>query len=109
MPGETLTMLTIKADGTLSESQVKPNDLTAMQAAVGGYIESVPYWDSFLHNGQPRRCWAICNEEGKIQGLPDNLIATTLWFQNVPSMKGRDILVGDVALIYGDAELMGEL
>lgn len=94
-----LTMLTIKATGDLVESQVRPDDLAAMQAAVGGYIESVPYWDHFDHNGTATRCWAICNKEGKNNDLPVNLVATALWFRACPQMAGRDVLVGDVALM----------
>lgn len=104
-----LNMLTIKATGELVESQVAPSDLKAMQGAVGGYIESVPYWDRFQHKGAETPCWAICNGEGKIDGLPVNLVATALWWSACPQMKGVDSLAGDVALIYGDAALMAEL
>lgn len=40
------------------------NNLAALQKAVGGYIETV----TFAEN-----CCIICNEEGRLQGLPYNL------------------------------------
>ena len=39
-----------------------PNTLEAMQQIVGGYIESVSFQDAAI----------ICNEEGKLLGLPYN-------------------------------------
>ena len=45
--------------------QVKeiPNDLASLQAAVGGLIECI---------GFPNGCVAVCNEEGKINGMLPN-------------------------------------
>ena len=40
------------------------NNLSALQAAVGGYIET----DTLAED-----CCIICNEEGRLQGLPYNL------------------------------------
>lgn len=40
------------------------NNLTALQEAVGGYIETVTL---------ARDCCIICNEEGRLQGLPYNM------------------------------------
>ncbi len=40
-----------------------PNTLEAMQAEVGGYIETVTV---------DRTCCIVCNEEGRIKGLPYN-------------------------------------
>ena len=40
------------------------NNLSALQAAVGGYIETVTLAED---------CCIICNEEGRLQGLPYNL------------------------------------
>jgi hypothetical protein len=39
------------------------------------------------------------NEEGKVRQLPVNRRATCLWWLLHPEMRGRDILVGDVALV----------
>ena len=40
------------------------NSLSALQEAVGGYIETVTL---------AKDCCIICNEEGRLQGLPYNL------------------------------------
>ena len=40
------------------------NNLAALQEAVGGYIETVTL---------AKDCCIICNEEGRLQGLPYNL------------------------------------
>ncbi len=40
------------------------NSLSALQEAVGGYIETVTFAED---------CCIICNEEGRLQGLPYNL------------------------------------
>lgn len=40
------------------------NSLSELQEAVGGYIETVTFAED---------CCIICNEEGRLQGLPYNL------------------------------------
>ncbi len=40
------------------------NSLSALQQAVGGYIETLTFAED---------CCIICNEEGRLQGLPYNL------------------------------------
>jgi hypothetical protein len=80
-----------------------PPELKFLNAAVGGPIESVPYFSRY---GQ-HACWAICNEEGKSRGKPLNQRADVLWhnqFRNNP-----DHLVGDVAVLYGDEDFMSSL
>lgn len=39
------------------------NDLDSLQAEVGGLIECIPF---------PNGCVVVCNEEGKINGMPPN-------------------------------------
>lgn len=39
------------------------NDLTSLQAEVGGLIECISF---------PNGCVAVCNEEGKLNGMPPN-------------------------------------
>jgi len=39
------------------------NDLASLQAEVGGLIECISF---------PNGCVAVCNEEGKINGMPPN-------------------------------------
>lgn len=48
--------------GKAPEAVTIPNTLEAMQQMVGGYIEVIPLDDVCL----------VCNEEGKLMGLPGN-------------------------------------
>jgi hypothetical protein len=59
--------------------------LKELQAFVGGYIQMLPV------PGTNRMM--VINEEGKLEGLPDNLLATAL-MQSV--LRPGDFIVGDV-------------
>lgn len=103
-----------------------PN-LTFLQKAVGGFIEPVPSFTSIARDGAVVDCIAFCNEEGKLQRLEVNRNATRLWDEALRRIKtdrgapayptgltGRDgkpvdLLVGNVCVIVGDAELLGAL
>lgn len=79
----------IKTDGT--QVAVAPGHgdkftLEELQDFVGGYIE-LAYKDEDM--------LIICNEEGKLHGLPINVVATTLWHEKASWSYG-DYLVGDV-------------
>lgn len=82
-------------------SDKKPT-LAEVQGLVGGYIEFA-YVDD---NTQ-----IICNEDGKLLGLPINQEATNLWnnklnkFHNNPNFKNSDYLVGDVVILKDRALL----
>ena len=52
-----------KAPGCQPEPRDIPNTLEELQAAVGGYIETVTIASDVV---------IICNEEGRLQGLPHN-------------------------------------
>ena len=52
-----------KAPGCVPEPRDIPHTLEELQAAVGGYIETVTFASDAV---------AICNEEGRLQGLPHN-------------------------------------
>ena len=57
-------MLVIRKDPRQPpELVVMENTLEALQQAVGGYIETVSFCEDAL---------VICNEEGRLQGLPYN-------------------------------------
>jgi hypothetical protein len=87
----------------------------------GGYLEHVPSFDTIEHDGKLHRCHAFCDEHGKLdyrpgkplphQPDPPNERATLLWMLAlrrrgyIPS----DFLVGQIAVIIGDAEFMAEL
>lgn len=73
----------VKEPGKEAELRDIPNTLKALQNAVGGYIETMWLEDS---------CVIICNEEGKLQGLPPNFL-----------LMG-DLIVGTAVLAGVDGE-----
>jgi hypothetical protein len=82
---------------------------------VNGYLEVVPYWNSVVVSGPPVHCVAFCDEDGKTTGnkLP-NAQATLMWDEALQrdrgeALLGRDHLVGDIAIVWGDRELLAEL
>lgn len=102
-------VLAINADGTTDLIQVgDPAVLPHLRRIVGGHIEGVPMFLSVPVGGRVRRCVAFCNEEGKLRGLPVNAPATMLWHRSAGRDTG-DVLVGNVAVVWGDEEFMGEL
>ena len=58
-----------------------PNTLEALQELVGGYIEFVPI---------RRNVGAICNEEGRLIGLPPNCIIRGIDFCGTVVVVGTD-------------------
>lgn len=78
----------LKADGNVENVTPKNGfkfSLDEMQKAVGGYIELVYLPDGIL----------VVNEEGKVHGLPVNMLATDL----VQQERGAfDVIVGDALL-----------
>lgn len=98
-------MTIIKADGTIDETNlVTTPSLDTMQAAVEGYIELVPWFDTY--EGEP--CVAFCNEEGKLNDLPVNATATEAWHYSI-GRPHTDVLVGDVVIFTGDQAFMASL
>lgn len=94
-----------KTDGTREFLKFdKPIELAVLNKAVGGSIETVPYWNEHLS----RKCVAFCNEEGKLLGLPFNGKADLLWHID-RSHAVNDHLYGDVIVIMGDDEFMEAL
>jgi Domain of unknown function (DUF3846) len=79
--------LHIPASGTPTAVRIGDNELGALQELVGGWIEYVP-------TEQPVTLY--CNEEGKIEGLPLNELATQLFGQLL--MPG-DYLAGDIVAL----------
>lgn len=53
-----------KAPGCAPEPRDIPDTLEELQAAVGGYIETVTIRED---------CVIICNEEGRLRGMPHNV------------------------------------
>ena len=67
--------------------------LKSLQSAVGGYIEAV--------ESQSGKTTFWVNEEGKLMGLPVNLVGTELLYELHPAFRGYDILVGTVVVTGG--------
>ena len=74
--------------------------LKEMQEFVGGYIQVVNGVDGSQ---------IIINEEGKIKGLPMNMVATTMWlgedWDDDTSAMVNDFLVGNAMVLKGKARL----
>jgi len=80
--------LTIKPDGTEEGWQGDRHPtLEEMQGWVGGYIEHV------VVNLNGRKCDALINEEGKLQGLPVNAKGTEMYVYGA-----EDPIVGNIAI-----------
>ena len=91
------TLTIIKPDGTISATTFPGEPpLEALQSAVGGSIEVVPFFNSY----EDEPCTALCNEDGKGQGLPHNNTACDLWFPQVGIRRiPGDHLVGPIAIV----------
>lgn len=108
------TFYRIPAAGDLHHKQLdRPPSIDELQEAVGGYIEVIPFFDSIAYAGVVMHCVAFCNEDGKREALPINDRANTLWHRalerNGMRQLMRDQLVGPIAVVFGDRELMAEL
>ena len=84
----------IKVDGTVTE--VTPKDgkffsLEELRGFVGGTVQIVPLPDE--------RC-LVCNDEGKLDGLPINEKGTDLWKEQYPIAEypnnNDELMVGDI-------------
>ena len=72
----------VKRPGVPGEVTWVDNELKPLQEIVEGYIEVIKYQDLLI----------ICNEEGKIQNLPENIIF------------GNDIICGTVIICGADMD-----
>jgi len=98
---------TLKLKTTASESELLEypsetgelnNNLKFLQDGVGGYIEFIDL---------PRqKAVMVVNEEGKMFGLPTNVMATALFYQNYPHLN--DYIVGDVLLLSAEVNQVGD-
>lgn len=114
------TLVVLGTDGSIDRTEVgNPSGLLpTLQKAVGGYVEVIPYFKTFLDQGEQKPCIALCNEEGKLNELPYNALATALWHEVLKKDKTiaampmvgsqLDSLVGPVVIVMGDDEFMEE-
>lgn len=115
MKGTAITFRPGMADPVVEELTTAPT-LELLKAGVGGgYIEVVPGFRTIVHCGVRHDCVAFCDENGKINGQPINLIATNIWHAVLPPpgliRDGAlvDHLVGQVIVVFGDQEFMDAL
>ena len=82
-------------------------DCQELQKLVKGYIECVPHFNRY----KGEACVAFCNEEGKLDGLVANGLATGAWHYQLEKagVPCHDVLVGPVVIVTGDDELLEAL
>ncbi|MGI9251292.1 MAG: DUF3846 domain-containing protein [Pseudohongiellaceae bacterium] len=98
-------LIIIQADGlVLTRSIDNPPSLETMQASVEGHIELIPAFNRF----RGFDCVAFCNEEGKLQGLPVNQVATDFWYRAAGGPHD-DVLVGNVLIVVGDRDFLDKM
>lgn len=77
----------------------KKSQYDLLVAAVGGYIETVPYFTRYFN----QRCIAYVNEEGKLHGLPFNPYARAKWLECFKDHSKLDMqrtfLNGNLAIV----------
>ena len=83
---------------------------------VDGYLELVRHFDAIKVNGEWRRCVALCNEHGKLNGLAFNVSATAFWLEAIArNRRGDHPLIADylvgpvVVVVMGDDDFMQRL
>lgn len=69
---------------------IELNEMTDYQDAVGGFFESIPLGDD--HS-------LVINEEGKLEGLAPNRLATLLAFTFRSGIASDDIIVGNAVIV----------
>jgi len=89
--------LIINPDSTWQVSLID-SGLKSLQTLVGGYIEAVTTDDGTT---------IFINEEGNLNGLAENPLATYLWWTLAPYMIGVDALVG-TAVVLGPVDNEGD-
>lgn len=80
MTKETIRVIR-KAPGCMAEWIEIPNELEALQREVGGYIEILPITTDAV---------IICNEEGKLKALRENVIVFGELIVGTILITGRD-------------------
>lgn len=95
-----MRMIVLDTEGRLTEKDVGDAaiPLKTLQEVVGGYIELV---------GINRTEFVIViNEEGKLQGLPPNLLATMLYNCRFDTIVGNVAIVKE-GMVHGEPDLVG--
>lgn len=88
----------VTSGGVTSEDLAAIPPLDELQRRVGGgLIQVVPRWDRYGDES----CIVLCNEEGKLRGMPVNVEATDCWHRAL-GRQVDDYLVGPIVLLVGD-------
>lgn len=87
----------IRTNGDIENFEYQ-GSYTEIGQVVGGYIEAVNF------GSKPYFCYV--NEEGKLNGLEENKIATTLWYNSGQIVMLGDYLAGDV-VVFGQVDEEG--
>lgn len=107
------TIITLRPDGSTSVLDLhRTATLDHIKTAIGGgHIEVVPGFTSIESQGHLVSCVVFCDEDGKRKNLPLNAPGTVLWGKclGLHIAKMRDHLVGNIAIVFGDAEFMEAL
>ena len=83
----------IKVDGAVELHEVSADvESDFLSNAVGGWFQCVPL------KSEVNDFYLWCNEEGKLDGLPINPVATGLW---IISYGPTDVICGDVVITGG--------
>jgi len=89
-------VIILRANGNVERnSYPKKPELSTLQAAVGGYIQTVPYFTKLKwpDGTEYKRGTCYANEEGILKGLYPNGEATRAWRDQFPQAT---MLHGDV-------------
>jgi hypothetical protein len=114
------TIIKLNVDGTREMTIVNgPPPLDKLKWAIdGGPLELVPLFNTYSHDDRIVKCTVFCDEEGKNKKLPINHDATILWDAALlraghPGLilgdNMADVLVGPIAVVFGDEEFMSNL
>lgn len=97
MTGQILTMDT-----------TDPNVIDYVEQIVKGSAEVIDGFDRFMPpwlRGY-QKCIAFRNNAGKERGLKVNAIANAHWLAALKGKPPHDVLVGNIAIVYGDDEFL---
>lgn len=107
MRNDTIEALEIHPEGLIREITIdRRESLRILQDTVGGYIEAVYGWTEDPEETAADVTFFI-NDEGKLTGLPQNRVATALWWAYDERMVDADYLSG-VVVVTGGADKNGD-
>jgi hypothetical protein len=100
-------MIRITSVGVVTEKELDhvPDYKELNDALDGGHIEVIPRFNRF----RGELCYAFCDEEGKLKGLPFNATATKLWERCWEYAGTLDHLVGPIVIIVGSPDFLSKL